>query len=67
MAHHIDCTIPHYRARAATEALKTKYPDQYLYESTPIFAALWRVAKKCFNVVKRANSENEEMYVFVDK
>eukprot|EP01039_Chlorochromonas_danica_P001070 gene1070-1160_t len=65
--HHIDSTVPHYRAGAATEALKARFPDLYLYESTPIFKALWRVATKCYVVEKRKNSKEEDIYVFVDK
>mmetsp|Transcript_23752 Transcript_23752/g.39717 ORF Transcript_23752/g.39717 Transcript_23752/m.39717 type:complete len:465 (+) Transcript_23752:43-1437(+) len=64
--HHIDCTVPHYNAREGTEALKKAYPDLYLYESTPIFKALWRLARKCFMVEKRQNANQEEIYVFVD-
>ena len=46
--HHIDCTIPHYNARRATEAIKNGFPKLYLKEDTPIFEALWRVATKCY-------------------
>eukprot|EP01031_Cornospumella_fuschlensis_P034995 gene34995-42381_t len=66
VVHHIDSTIPHYRAKAATEAVKAKYPALYLYEDTDIFQALWRVATKCFAVQKRKNIANEDIYVFVD-
>lgn len=66
VVHHIDSTIPQYRAKAATEAIKKAYPDLYLYEPTPIFQAMWRVASKCFIVEKRKNARNEDIYVFVD-
>jgi fatty acid desaturase len=64
--HHIDSTIPHYNARRGTEAIKEAFPEQYLYESTPIFKAIWRLATKCFVVEKRQNRNLEDMYVFVD-
>jgi omega-6 fatty acid desaturase (delta-12 desaturase) len=47
VAHHIDCTIPHYYAAEATEAIKKKWPDLYLHDPTPIHEALWRVAANC--------------------
>lgn len=64
--HHIDSTIPHYRAKAATEALKQAYPDLYLYEDTPIFSAMWRVARKCFQVEEKKTTNGESLFVFVD-
>ena len=36
MAHHIDCTIPHYRALEATNAIKEAFPKAYLYDPTPV-------------------------------
>lgn len=36
VVHHIDCTIPHYRAKKATEAIKNTFPEHYLYDPTPI-------------------------------
>lgn len=53
VAHHFDCTIPHYKAQAATDAIKENFPEVYLYEDTPIFQALWRVCKGCVAVEKR--------------
>jgi fatty acid desaturase len=53
VVHHIDSTIPHYRAQAATKALAQAFPDLYLYDPTPIFKALWRVATKAFAVEAR--------------
>jgi hypothetical protein len=50
VVHHIDPTIPHYHAKEATLAVKKAYPDIYLYESTPVFQALWRLATKCYEV-----------------
>lgn len=52
MAHHFDCTIPHYKAQIATDAIKENFPNLYLYDPTPIFEALWRVCKGC-TVVKK--------------
>lgn len=53
--HHFDSTIPHYKAKVATEAFKKNFPHMYLYEPTPIFKALWRVCKGCTAVVKRGD------------
>ncbi|GMH83656.1 hypothetical protein TrVE_jg11393 [Triparma verrucosa] len=47
VAHHFDSSIPHYKAQIATDAIKEKFPQLYLYEPTPIFEALWRVCKGC--------------------
>lgn len=55
VAHHFDSTIPHYKAQAATDAIKEKFPEFYLYDPTPIPQALWRVAKGCTGVEKRDN------------
>lgn len=59
VAHHVNSTIPHYNAVEATNALKEKYPEHYLFDPTPIHKAMWRVASKCIAVEKRGN-----MYVF---
>jgi len=61
VAHHIDCTIPHYHAKEATEAIKKAFPKAYLYESTPLHKALWRVACDCIAVTRRSCGR----YVFV--
>ena len=50
VAHHIDCTIPHYHAREATDAIAKAFPKAYLYDPTPIHPALWRVASNCIAV-----------------
>jgi len=50
VAHHIDCTIPHYYAKEATEAIKTSFPKAYLYDPTPVHKAIWRVAANCIAV-----------------
>eukprot|EP00403_Amphidinium_massartii_P025622 CAMPEP_0178389414 /NCGR_PEP_ID=MMETSP0689_2-20121128/10104_1 /TAXON_ID=160604 /ORGANISM="Amphidinium massartii, Strain CS-259" /LENGTH=511 /DNA_ID=CAMNT_0020009863 /DNA_START=162 /DNA_END=1697 /DNA_ORIENTATION=- len=54
VAHHVNSAIPHYNAVKATEALKKKFPDIYLYDPTPLHRALYRVAKNCFGVRKTA-------------
>ncbi|MCB9927763.1 MAG: fatty acid desaturase, partial [Planctomycetaceae bacterium] len=54
VAHHVDARIPHYNAKRATEALKTAFPELYLYDPTPIPKALWRIATNC-NVVSKAD------------
>jgi len=61
VAHHIDCTIPHYRARAATDAIKAAFPKAYLYDPTPVHKALWRVACNCLAV--RKNADNRYTWV----
>jgi len=53
VAHHIDCTIPHYHAREATDAIAASFPKAYLYDPTPIHKALWRVASECLAVELR--------------
>jgi len=53
VAHHIDCTIPHYYAREATDAIAKTFPKAYLYDPTPVHKALWRVASNCFAVKLR--------------
>ena len=50
VAHHIDCTIPHYHAREATDAIAKAFPKAYLYDPTPVHVALWRVASNCIAV-----------------
>lgn len=55
VAHHFDSTIPHYKAQAATDAIKEHFPEYYLHDPTPIPQALWRVAKGCTAVEKRGN------------
>lgn len=53
VAHHFDSSIPHYKAQAATDAIKEAFPEIYLYDPTPIPQALWRVCKGCAAVEKR--------------
>lgn len=55
VAHHFDSSIPHYKADAATKAIKESFPEFYLYDPTPIPQALWRVAKHCTAVTKRGD------------
>ena len=53
VAHHIDCTIPHYHAREATDAIAKNWPDLYLFDPTPIHKALWRISANCVAVKLR--------------
>jgi len=62
VVHHIDCTVPHYNAREATEAVKKAFPKHYLYDPTPIPQATWRVANHCVAVAKKG-----EQWVFQNK
>ncbi len=55
VAHHYDSSIPHYKAQAATDAIKENFPELYLYDPTPIPEALWRVCKGCSVVEKRGD------------
>nr|AAO23565.1 delta 12 fatty acid desaturase [Phaeodactylum tricornutum] len=56
VAHHFDSTIPHYKAQIATDAIKAKFPEVYLYDPTPIPQAMWRVAKGCTAVEQRGDA-----------
>ena len=66
VAHHVERAIPHYKALKATNALKEKYPDLYLYDPTPIATALWRVASKCVAVEPRGEGV-DKVWTFTDK
>mmetsp|Transcript_24166 Transcript_24166/g.36063 ORF Transcript_24166/g.36063 Transcript_24166/m.36063 type:complete len:472 (-) Transcript_24166:589-2004(-) len=55
VAHHFDSSIPHYKAQAATDAIKEAYPEIYLYDPTPIPEAFWRVCKGCVAVEQRGD------------
>ena len=55
VAHHVESSIPHYHALEATHALKAAFPSLYLYDPTPVWRALFRVAAKCVAVVKRGD------------
>jgi len=55
VAHHFDSSIPHYKAQAATDAIKEAYPEVYLYDPTPIPEAFWRVCKGCTAVEQRGD------------
>ena len=59
VAHHVESSIPHYHALEATNALKAAFPNLYLYDPTPVWRALLRVAMHCVAVEKVG-----DMYVF---
>ena len=58
-AHHLFARIPHYRAVAATEALRVTYPELYRFDPTPVPVALWQVAKECVAVTPDENAEGD--------
>ena len=64
VAHHVISSIPHYNAVKATEAIKTHFPEFYLYDPTPIVPALLRVASNCIAVEKVPG--NDGFYVFAN-
>jgi omega-6 fatty acid desaturase (delta-12 desaturase) len=66
VAHHVECAIPHYKALKATRALEEKYPNLYLYDPTPINAALWRVSSKCVAVEPHAQGKDAK-WIFTTK
>lgn len=57
VAHHIFSTMPHYHAAEATKAIKPILGDYYLFDRTPIPAALWREFTEC--VIVEADSPKE--------
>ncbi|TCD69010.1 hypothetical protein EIP91_009232 [Steccherinum ochraceum] len=58
LAHHIFAYIPFYHLPEVTEAIKPILGEYYLYDSTPVFYALWRSFSQCQFV------ENEGDIVF---
>ena len=63
VAHHIDCTIPHYHAREATDAIAKAFPKAYLFEPTPVHRALWRVCCNCIAVRRRSPTDGRLVFV----
>ncbi len=61
--HHIEPSIPHYQAKEATDIIKRSFPKVYLYNSTPVYKALWNVATNCI-AVKR--EEGGSRYLWQD-
>ena len=53
VAHHFDSSIPHHKAKPATEAIKENFPELCLHDPTPMPQALWKVCKGCTAVEKR--------------
>ncbi len=62
VAHHLDAKIPHYKARQATAAIKSAFPDLYRFNPSPIRRALWDVAHSCHVV-----SETDDGWHFTDE
>ena len=65
VAHHVECSIPHYKALKATEALEKKYAEFYLFDPTPIWCALLKVATKCVAVEKKGEGRGA-IWTFTD-
>jgi len=63
VAHHVCSTIPHYKAKKATEALKEHFPEFYLYDPTPVHKALWRISSRC-TAVQKVEASKDGMYIF---
>ncbi len=53
--HHIEPTIPHYHAVIATKIIKESFPKVYLFNPSPIYKSLWRIATNCVAVRKDKN------------
>ncbi len=62
VAHHLFPMIPHYNAKAATDALAARYPKLYRYDPTPVPVAMWRAARDC--VVVDATSTQPDVWSF---
>ena len=45
--HHMNYSIPHYRAQEYTREIKKVLGDYYLYDPMPIHKAVFRSAKEC--------------------
>lgn len=50
VAHHLCSGVPCYRAGALTEALKPVLGGLYLFDPTPIYAAVWEAAVTCHHI-----------------
>ncbi len=50
VAHHLFARIPHYRAEAATVAIREAFGEHYRYDPTPIVRAAWRASNECVAV-----------------
>lgn len=54
VVHHLDARIPHYRARAATDAIAQAFPALYRFDPTPVPRALWTISRDCRGVAETA-------------
>jgi len=50
VAHHLNYSVPHYRAVACTEELKLLLGDRYLYNPDPMWQTMRRMASQCIYV-----------------
>ena len=68
VVHHLNPKIPHYHAQEATKAVREAFPHLYLYDPTPVHAALWRIVTNCLSVDKvEAKDGAGAKYVYVNK
>ncbi|KAI8828218.1 delta-12 fatty acid desaturase [Chytriomyces cf. hyalinus JEL632] len=55
VVHHLFSNMPFYNAGVATEAVKAKLGDFYLYDNEPIFWSLWNSYRSCRFVEDEGN------------
>ncbi|KAJ3238614.1 hypothetical protein HDU81_007534 [Chytriomyces hyalinus] len=55
VVHHLFSNMPFYNAGVATEAVKAKLGDFYLYDNAPIFWSLWNSYRSCRFVEDEGN------------
>eukprot|EP00898_Chlorokybus_atmophyticus_P003382 jgi/Chlat1/4044/Chrsp26S04097 len=66
VTHHLFSTLPHYHALEATAALKPILGDYYLFDSRPVFQALWSEWVSC-RFVAPDSSGNQDVLWFANR